>query len=163
MYFEYFDIKQMAADVIEQFENKADKKDITIRFEASMPEKVVVHGDWQRLNQVMTNLISNAIKYGKDGGEVTIGFDVGKEHVITRIKDDGEGIPKSDINRIFERFYRVDKSRSREKGGTGLGLAIVKHIMEGHNSRIEVKSTFGKGSEFSFKLPKGKHEPLFDS
>ncbi|MEM1406312.1 MAG: ATP-binding protein [Bacteroidota bacterium] len=158
MYFEYFDIKQMTADILEQFENKADKKDITISFEENTLESVTVYGDWQRLNQVITNLLSNAIKYSNEGGKVTIGFEVGESEVSVTVRDNGEGIPKTDVDRIFERFYRVDKSRSREKGGTGLGLAIVKHILEGHKSTIHVKSEVGRGSVFSFKLPKEKAE-----
>jgi two-component system phosphate regulon sensor histidine kinase PhoR len=108
----------------------------------------------------MTNLVSNAINYTPDGGEVIISFEVGKKNVTTFISDTGEGIPTEHINRIFERFYRVDKSRSREKGGTGLGLAIVKHILEGHNSKAEVQSSIGKGSVFSFKLHRSKHDSL---
>ncbi len=158
MYFEYFDIKQMTADILEQFENKADKKDITISFEENIPNSVTVYGDWQRLNQVITNLLSNAIKYSNEGGKVTIDFDVDESKVGVTVRDNGEGIPKTDVDRIFERFYRVDKSRSREKGGTGLGLAIVKHILEGHKSTIHVKSEVGQGSVFSFKLPKEKAE-----
>ncbi|MCG8387091.1 MAG: ATP-binding protein [Cytophagales bacterium] len=158
MHFEYFDILQLATDIVEQFENKADKKDISIEFEGDTSEQVLVYADWQRINQVLTNLVSNAVKYGDEGGKIWIRFDVQKDYVLTKIRDNGEGIPATDINRIFERFYRVDKSRSREKGGTGLGLAIVKHIMEGHGSRVEVKSSLGKGSEFSFKLPVAKDE-----
>jgi len=161
MHFEYFDIKTLTEEVFDQLESKAEKKDINLKFEKDIPEKVLVHGDWQRINQVMTNLISNAIKYSGEGSTVKVGFKIMKNQVLTTVTDNGEGIPKEDISRIFERFYRVDKSRSREKGGTGLGLAIVKHIMEGHNSKVEVKSKFGQGSEFSFKLPIGKDEPLF--
>jgi two-component system phosphate regulon sensor histidine kinase PhoR len=117
---------------------------------------VFVFADWQRISQVMTNLISNAIKHSHEGGEVMVSFETGKKNVTTIIKDTGEGIPLEHQSRIFERFYRVDKSRSREKGGTGLGLAIVKHILEGHNSKADVESTPGKGSSFRFKLPKAK-------
>lgn len=161
MHLEYFDIKSLAEDVIDQFENKAEKKNITLSFVDNLPDKVVVHGDWQRINQVLNNLISNAIKYSPDDSTVEVGFRITKNDVITFVKDNGEGIPSDDVKRIFERFYRVDKSRSREKGGTGLGLAIVKHILEEHKSKIEVESTFGKGSVFSFKLAKGQEEPLF--
>mgnify|MGYP002374436971 FL=1 len=87
---------------------------------------------------------------------MTISFDAGKKNVTTLVADTGEGIPAEHLSRIFERFYRVDKSRSREKGGTGLGLAIVKHILEGHNTRTDVESTVGKGSVFSFRLPRAK-------
>lgn len=153
MHFENIDLLKLTEEVIEQFEGKAEKKDLKFRIESNA-KKVIVYADWQRMNQVMTNLISNAIKYSFDGGEVLVVFDVGKKQVVTRVKDAGEGIPQEHINRIFERFYRVDKSRSRERGGTGLGLAIVKHIMEGHGSKVEAESTLGKGSVFSFKLPR---------
>ncbi len=96
----------------------------------------------------MTNLISNAIKHSFDGGEVTVVFESGKKNVLTRVQDFGEGIPPEHLPRVFERFYSVDKSRSREKGGTGLGLAIVKHILDGHNSKPEVESIPGKGVYF---------------
>ncbi len=104
----------------------------------------------------MTNLVSNAIKHSFDGSEVVVSFDVGKKYVTISVADKGEGIPPEHVNRIFERFYRVDKSRSREKGGTGLGLAIVKHILDGHHTKAEVISSPGKGSIFSFKLPRSK-------
>lgn len=161
MHLEYFDIKNLAEDVVDQFENKAERKNITLSFAEDTPEQVIVHGDWQRINQVLNNLISNAIKYSPEDSQVEVGFRILKNDVVTYVKDNGEGIPSDDVKRIFERFYRVDKSRSREKGGTGLGLAIVKHILEEHKSKIEVKSTYGKGSEFSFKLAKGQSEPLF--
>ncbi|MEQ8425978.1 MAG: ATP-binding protein, partial [Cyclobacteriaceae bacterium] len=102
---------------------------------------------------------SNAIKYNNEGGKVFVRYDVGKNMVTIVVEDTGEGIPAKDQARIFERFYRVEKSRSREKGGTGLGLAIVKHILEGHNSKAEVKSEPGKGSTFSFKLNLVTTEP----
>lgn len=156
MHFEDFDIVKMIREVIDQFENKADKKDVDLKLDYDKSLQLFVYADWQRMNQVITNLVSNAIKYNKDNGVVLIGLkDLGEE-VMVSVKDNGEGIPQKDINRIFERFYRVEKSRSREKGGTGLGLAIVKHILEGHDSMVEVESTIGKGSIFSFKLPKGK-------
>jgi two-component system phosphate regulon sensor histidine kinase PhoR len=159
MHFESIDLHRLTEEVLEQFENKADKRDVKLRIE-NHPHKVLVYADWQRISQVMTNLISNAIKHSNDGGEVLVSFDVSKKNVVTYIRDSGEGISPEHLNRIFERFYRVDKSRSREKGGTGLGLAIVKHILEGHNTKAEVESYPGKGSVFSFKLPRAKeHEP----
>lgn len=156
MYFEYFDIKSLAEDVLDQFENKAEKKEIRLGFAANISEKIIVIGDRQRINQVLNNLISNAIKYSSENSTVELGFEITDNHVVTYVSDNGEGIPSEDVDRIFERFYRVDKSRSREKGGTGLGLAIVKHILEEHQSKIEVKSVYGKGSTFSFKLPIGR-------
>jgi len=152
MKFENIDLNALCTEVVDQFEEKAEKKDIRLKLKAH--HKIEVFADWQRITQVVTNLVSNAINYTPEGGEVTITFDLGKKNVTTYITDTGEGIPPQHINRIFERFYRVDKSRSREKGGTGLGLAIVKHILEGHKSKAEVQSTVGKGSVFSFKLPR---------
>jgi len=152
MKFENIDLNALCTEVVDQFEEKAEKKDIRLKLKAH--HKIEVFADWQRITQVVTNLVSNAINYTPEGGEVTITFDIGKKNVTTYITDTGEGIPPQHINRIFERFYRVDKSRSREKGGTGLGLAIVKHILEGHKSKAEVQSTVGKGSVFSFKLPR---------
>jgi two-component system phosphate regulon sensor histidine kinase PhoR len=157
MHFENIDLYKLTEEVFEQFENKADKKDVHLRIESHSP-RVIVHADWQRISQVMTNLISNAIKHSFDDGEIIVSFDVGKKNVTVFVQDFGEGISAEHQARIFERFYRVDKSRSREKGGTGLGLAIVKHILEGHNSKAEVESLLGKGSTFKFKLPKGKQE-----
>lgn len=155
MHFENIDMHKLTEEVFEQFEEKADKKDVKLKISADT-SKVWVYADWQRINQVMTNLISNAIKHSFDGGEVVVNFESSKKNVITSVVDSGEGIPPEHLTRIFERFYRVDKSRSREKGGTGLGLAIVKHILDGHNSKPEVESLPGKGSTFSFKLPRVK-------
>jgi two-component system phosphate regulon sensor histidine kinase PhoR len=155
MHFENVDLYHLTAEVFEQFEGKADKKDVSLTIQG--PEtKVMVYADWQRITQVMTNLISNAIKHSQDGADVVVSFEVSKKNVTTSVKDSGEGIPPEHLSRIFERFYRVDKSRSREKGGTGLGLSIVKHILDGHNTRAEVESRPGLGSVFSFKLPRAK-------
>lgn len=158
MHFENIDLYKLTEEVFEQFEGKADKKKVSLHAEEPL-QKVIVYADWQRISQVMTNLISNAIKHSHEGAEVVVSFEVSKKNVVTNVKDFGEGIAPEHQNRIFERFYRVDKSRSREKGGTGLGLAIVKHILDGHNSKPEVESTPGKGSTFSFKLPRAKPEP----
>jgi len=153
MHFENFDLHRLCTDVLDQFEEKAEKKKIGLSLNADH-HRIMVYADRQRISQVITNFVSNAINYTPEGGNVSIEFDVGKKNVTTFVSDNGEGIPQSHLDRIFERFYRVDKSRSREKGGTGLGLAIVKHILEGHHSRPEVTSEVGKGSTFSFKLPR---------
>jgi two-component system phosphate regulon sensor histidine kinase PhoR len=155
MHFETIDLYKLSEEVFEQLEEKAEKKDVKLRLDGA-PGNVWVHADWQRINQVLTNLVSNAIKHSYEGGEVVVGFDQGKKNVTTSVTDSGEGIAPEHLPRIFERFYRVDKSRSREKGGTGLGLAIVKHILEGHNTKAEVQSVPGSGSVFSFKLPRVK-------
>jgi two-component system phosphate regulon sensor histidine kinase PhoR len=157
MHFDEVDLYQLTEEAFEQLKGKANKKDISLAIEGNV-RKVLVYADGQRIGQVLTNLISNAIKHSFDGGEVTVSFSVRKRSVVTRVKDQGEGIPAEHIGRIFERFYRVDKSRSREKGGTGLGLAIVKHILDGHGTKALVESEPGKGSTFSFRLPRHKVE-----
>jgi two-component system, OmpR family, phosphate regulon sensor histidine kinase PhoR len=157
MHFENLDLYRLTEEVLEQFEGKHNKKNISLRIEAPQ-KKLFVYGDTQRLRQVLTNLVSNAIKHSFDDGEVVISLKKVKREVEVNIQDFGEGIPIEHQSRIFERFYRVDKSRSREKGGSGLGLAIVKHILENHNTRVEVDSAPGKGSTFSFKLPRTNTE-----
>jgi two-component system phosphate regulon sensor histidine kinase PhoR len=116
--------------------------------------EVWVNADAQRIEQVMINLIENAIKYNNEGGKVIIHFDEDKKHYGISVRDNGPGIPPEHLSRIFERFYRVEKSRSKERGGTGLGLAIVKHILNGHGSKIAVMSKLNKGTTFTFKLEK---------
>ena len=153
MQFESIDMYQLTEEVFEQLEGKASKKKVSLYIEGGV-RKVTAYADFLRISQVMTNLISNAIKHSKPDGEVKVVLEETKKYVIVRVKDRGEGIPLEHLPRIFERFYRVDKSRSREKGGTGLGLAIVKHILDGHNTKAEVESTPDKGSTFSFKLPR---------
>ena len=155
MHFEHFNIVSIAEEVIDQLENKAEKKNLTIQFDQKYKAPIFVHADADRIYRVITNLVSNAIKY-TDEGSVVIGFEVKGEKVQINIKDTGIGIPPEHLNRIFERFFRVEKSRSKEMGGTGLGLAIVKHILEAHNTKVSVMSTVGKGSNFSFKLPIGQ-------
>lgn len=152
MKFENIDLYYLCHEVIEQFEQRGKGREIDIRIEKP-DQLIMVRADWLRITQVMSNLISNAIKYNKDNGHVTIRFTVDENSVTTHVIDTGEGITPEHYKRIFERFYRVEKSRSREKGGTGLGLAIVKHILEGHHSKAVVESVPGKGSTFSFKLP----------
>ena len=157
---DYFDLSILTHDVIEQLESKATKKGTKINFNNSFGTPVVVEGDSQRLSQVLTNFVDNAIKYGIDKGviEVTLKPSKLNKRVIISIEDNGPGIDEEHLNRIFERFYRIDKSRSRETGGTGLGLAIVKHILEAHDSKIDVKSQLGKGTKFTFALKLAKSE-----
>ncbi|MGZ4033539.1 MAG: sensor histidine kinase [Bacteroidia bacterium] len=150
---EKFDIVALARDVAEAQEMKATAKGIIL----TLPEDtkpIFVYADRFRIRQVIVNLIVNSVKYGKEYGETKIRFyDVG-ENIMIEIADNGIGIGKDHLPRLFERFYRVDKSRSREQGGTGLGLAIVKHIIEAHNQTINVMSTEGAGTVFSFTLKK---------
>ncbi|HEY9164741.1 MAG TPA: ATP-binding protein [Candidatus Kryptonia bacterium] len=153
MSFRYFDITEFLANVIEELKPKAERKSLTLSV-CMKPDEILVLGDRDRLRQVMWNLIDNSVKYTDEGGKIEVGYTDTPDHVRVFVKDTGCGIGDEHIARIFERFYRVDKDRSRSVGGTGLGLAIVKHIVEAHKSRIEVKSEPGKGSEFSFTLKK---------
>jgi two-component system phosphate regulon sensor histidine kinase PhoR len=150
-----FNLWELFIEIIDQFEDKSEKKNIKLYFLPDKTDKVIVSADEKLIYQVISNLLSNAIKYTQEKGEITVGYETSNFSVRIFIKDNGPGIPKEDQNRIFERFYRVEKSRSREreKGGTGLGLAIVKHILEAHHSKIGLKSQLGKGSEFFFDLP----------
>ena len=136
---------------------KAANKNITLTFDMKYSKPIWVMADQEKIQQVVTNLVVNSIKYGKKGGTTEVGIeDLTKDKIIVRITDNGEGIEKQNISRLFERFYRVDKSGARSEGGSGLGLAIVKHIIEGHDEKIYVESQIGVGSEFSFTLEKTK-------
>jgi two-component system phosphate regulon sensor histidine kinase PhoR len=152
MNFERTDLVPIIDEIVEQLEKIAHTKSISIRLKTTSSSPVWVKADPQRMHQVMTNLIENAVKYGNEKGQVLINLDEEKKHVIVSVKDDGPGIPPEHLSRIFERFYRVDKSRSKERGGTGLGLAIVKHILNAHKTKITVMSKIDKGTTFRFKL-----------
>lgn len=163
MHFENFDMREMCAEILEQLEEKAEKKGIELKMSKKYREPIIVRGDYRRIYQVMINLTTNAIKYTKKGGQAKISFkEVDENKIRITVIDNGRGIPESDISRIFERFYRVDKSRSREKGGTGLGLSIVKHILESHDSEIFVESEFKVGSKFYFELKKANYIDKID-
>jgi two-component system, OmpR family, phosphate regulon sensor histidine kinase PhoR len=153
MSFRYFDITKFLGNVIEEVLPKVEKKSLEI-VQCTNSDEVLVLGDKERIRQVLYNLIDNSIKYTDDGGKIEVGFDELPNSVRLFVRDNGAGIAEEHLSRIFERFYRVDKDRSRSVGGTGLGLAIVKHIIEAHNSKVEVRSEPGKGSEFSFTLKK---------
>jgi two-component system phosphate regulon sensor histidine kinase PhoR len=150
-----FDIVELVQNVFDLLEMKADKKKITLAFDNYHIQPIFVKGDKDKIQQVIENLVVNSIKYGKEGGltEVSV-INLTKKKVLVRVSDNGEGIEKQNIPRLFERFYRVNKSGSRSEGGSGLGLAIVKHIIEAHKEKIYVESEFGIGSEFSFTLAK---------
>jgi two-component system phosphate regulon sensor histidine kinase PhoR len=152
MSYRYFDINSFIESMVAEFSLLAEEKNITLIFNPAK-DGLQVFGDKEKLRQVFVNLLQNAIKY-TDEGTVEINIEEEKRHVNIIIKDTGIGIPEDDLDRIFERFYRVDKARSRAVGGTGLGLAIVKHIIEAHGSKIMVQSKLGEGSQFSFKLKK---------
>lgn len=148
-----FNIIQLISEVFDILDIKARKKNISLTFNTVYEFPILVYADKERIEQVLINLISNSINYGKNNGIITVDVQTySKDQFIINVSDDGVGIPEKEINRVFERFYRVDKSRSREQGGSGLGLAIVKHIIEAHGQQVFVKSTLGKGSTFSFTL-----------
>ena len=150
---ERFDIVSTALSVMESLEKKADKNNITLNFDKIYAPSFVV-GNENKISQVLMNLIHNSIIYGKDGGETKIKiFDMDKQFLI-EVSDNGIGIDQEDVDRLCERFYRVDSARSIAKGGTGLGLSIVKHIIELHNQTLNIRSTLGEGSTFSFTLQK---------
>lgn len=152
MSFRYFNVYEFLEGIIHELKPDAAKKNLGLNL-IEFNRKLQLFGDKQRLRQVMTNLIHNALKY-TEVGNVDIGIIEEENTGRIFVRDTGIGISDNDIDRIFERFYRVDKDRSREMGGTGLGLAIVKHIIDAHGSRIELVSNLGKGSEFSFCLKK---------
>ena len=154
MHFESIDLKHITEEIYEQLENKAASRGVNLKIKPKNLEKATVRADKQRITQVLTNLIDNAIKYGKDKGQIVVEIEEEKKSFLVSVEDDGPGIPPEDLPRIFERFYRVDKSRSRDTGGTGLGLAIVKHILNAHHSKITVTSKVDKGTTFKFKLAK---------
>jgi two-component system phosphate regulon sensor histidine kinase PhoR len=152
---EAFDAVELVKSVFEMLEMRASKKNITLTFDMEYQQPIFVWADAEKIQQVLTNLIVNAIKYGHEDGTIEVSIeDLVKSKVIIRITDNGEGIAKEHIPRLFERFYRVDKSGSRKEGGSGLGLSIVKHIIEAHGEKIYVESVLGVGSEFSFTLEK---------
>lgn len=151
--FTEFDLKALLEEVIEELEHKASKREMHIDFEVEPGKHYLTIGDRQKIYRVCQNLIFNAMKYNQNGGRVNVSMTTHKNSIQVDVKDNGQGIPPEDLKRIFERFYRVEKSRNKKEGGTGLGLAIVKHILEGHKSKISVSSTVGKGSIFSFSLP----------
>lgn len=153
---EVFNLVRLAEDVFEIEHMIAKDRKIKLKFSTKIERPIMVFADRKRIMEVMSNLVVNGIKYGSKGGRVEVGFyDLG-EQVMVEVKDDGIGIEKDHLPRIFERFYRVDKHRSREQGGTGLGLAIVKHIIEGHNQTINVNSQVEVGTTFTFTLQKAE-------
>lgn len=147
-----FDLTRLINEVFESQELRARDKGIKLIMSSDKP--VFVHADKEQIDHLCTNLIVNSINYGKDYGKTEVSFLNMGDNILVEITDNGIGIPKDDIPRVFERFYRVDKSRSRNSGGTGLGLAIVKHIIEAHNQTINVRSALNEGTSFAFTLKK---------
>ncbi len=157
MNYEVFNIIDLIQNVFDLFEMKAKKRNISLQFDKLYDYPIFVKADKERIEQVLINLIVNSIKYGKTNGVTTVGLEsYTEDQFILKVIDNGEGIKQEHIPRLFERFYRVDQSRSREQGGSGLGLSIVKHIVEAHNETMLINSVFKEGSEFSFTLKKAK-------
>jgi two-component system phosphate regulon sensor histidine kinase PhoR len=152
MSFRYFPVVEFLSAMIEEMKPEARKKSLSLTFGSSVEQGETVYGDRERLKQVMINLIDNSIKYTAPGGEIRCSVHRRDQYCVVEITDTGCGIAEEHLGRIFERFYRVDRDRSREVGGTGLGLAIVKHIVEAHGGSITVTSKVGSGSTFSFTL-----------
>jgi two-component system phosphate regulon sensor histidine kinase PhoR len=149
---EEFNLKELLQEIMPGFKTQLKKKNI--EFKDELPEKILVKANREKIEQVFINLLDNAIKFNKEKGSIRIfGEDSGNNLKIV-VQDSGIGIPAKDLPRIFERFYRVDKARSRQLGGTGLGLSIVKHIIELHSGKVGVESTEGLGSQFYFYLPR---------
>ena len=153
---EIFDITQLVKEVFESMELKAVKQGIALSINKGFEKPFFVHADKEKIRQVITNLIDNSVKYGSLNGETAASFYDMDDNVLIEITDNGIGIAEEHLPRLFERFYRIDKHRSREQGGTGLGLAIVKHIIEAHEQTINVRSTVGVGTTFAFTLQKAK-------
>ena len=151
---QHFDIKELAEEVFEELEFKAEEKSIGFQFKGGASAGYRVRADREYIRQVLTNLVNNSIKYGKPGGVTKIGFYDMDNYILVEVADNGIGIPQEHINHVFDRFYRVDKSRSRQQGGSGLGLSIVKHIIEAHQQTINVRSRENLGSTFGFTLEK---------
>jgi two-component system phosphate regulon sensor histidine kinase PhoR len=151
-----FDICDLIKEVIDSLELQAKEKGIKLLLKENADKPNYVYADKERIRQVLVNLMVNSIKYGQVNGRTEINIQDNTEIALIEISDNGIGISKEHLPRLFERFYRVDKSRSREQGGTGLGLAIVKHIIEAHNQKISVKSDLGLSTTFSFTLAKSK-------
>lgn len=156
---QHFNIVELIEDIFDELEMKAKKRKITLRFAKDF-DAIYVYADRSKITQVLTNLIGNSIAYGKEKGETQIRFYTLDNIITVEVSDNGPGIPEEDLPRLFERFYRVEKSRNRNEGGSGLGLAIAKHFIEAHGQTISVRSTVGVGSTFTFGLDKGKRNHI---
>lgn len=151
---ENFELTRLIEDVFELEMREASERRISMNLSVKSSKPLIISADKKRIFEVFSNLIGNGIKYGKKGGNIDVVLYDMENTVLIEVSDDGIGIEKKDLPRIFERFYRVDKSRSRAQGGTGLGLSIVKHIIEAHKQAIHVKSQIDKGTTFTFTLEK---------
>jgi two-component system sensor histidine kinase SenX3 len=150
------DVRSVLMVVLSRLRPAARRKNITLSWKRSgSATSYTVSGDETQLTSMFSNLVENAVKYTPSGGRVEVTAESGEGEVVVRISDTGIGIPAENLARIFERFYRVDKARSKETGGTGLGLSIVRHVAENHGGRVGVESTLGEGSTFTVHLPRG--------
>lgn len=149
-----FDIKSLVKEVFNDLEVNARPRNVNLTFKEGAEKSYMVMADREGIRQVLTNLILNSIKYGREDGVTKVSFYVMDKQILVEVSDNGLGIEEKHLKHLFDRFYRVDKSRSRESGGSGLGLSIVKHILEAHNQSVNVRSTPGKGSTFGFTLDK---------
>ncbi|MBN1132245.1 MAG: sensor histidine kinase [Bacteroidales bacterium] len=152
---ESFNIVKLVEDVFESLEMKARQSNIKLTFDQTYSKPIRVYADKKKIIDVIINLVVNTINYGRKGGKTVVSFIDTGENILVDVTDNGIGIDEEDLPRIFDRFYRTDKSRSRYSGGTGLGLSIVKHIVQAHNQTINVRSKLGEGTSFIFSLDKG--------
>lgn len=153
-----FDINQLVHEVFESMELKANQRNVSLEVKKDCDKPFYVFADKEKIRQVITNLVVNSIKYGNENGKTVCSYYDMDENILVEVTDNGIGISEEHLPRLFERFYRIDKHRSREQGGTGLGLAIVKHILEAHQQTINVRSTVGVGTTFAFTLQKSKEK-----
>lgn len=149
-----FDLKELVQEVFEELEFKAHENQLALEFKTGADQNFKVRADRESVRQVLINLVDNSIKYGNENGVTKLGFYDMDKYILVEVADNGIGIPQEHLPHVFDRFYRVDKSRSRLRGGSGLGLSIVKHIVEAHKQTINVRSTSTLGSTFGFTLEK---------
>ena len=156
-----FNVFDLIDNTFELMEFESEKNTISLNYDKDYSEPIFVNADQERILQVLTNLVVNSLKYGTENGFTKVSVeDFNNDKIIVKVADNGEGIDEQHLPRLFERFYRIDKNRSRKKGGSGLGLSIVKHIIEAHQEQIFVKSDLGIGTEFSFTLQKSNSRQI---
>jgi len=156
-----FNVFDLIDNVFELMEFESEKNTISLKYDKDYIEPIFVNADQERILQVLTNLVVNSLKYGTENGFTKVSVEeYNNDKILVKVSDNGEGIDEQHLPRLFERFYRIDKNRSRKKGGSGLGLSIVKHIIEAHQEQIFVKSKLGIGTEFSFTIQKSDSKQL---
>ena len=156
-----FNVFDLIDNVFELMEFESEKNTISLKYDKDYPEPIFVNADQERILQVLTNLVVNSLKYGTENGFTKVSVEeYNNDKILVKVSDNGEGIDEQHLPRLFERFYRIDKNRSRKKGGSGLGLSIVKHIIEAHQEQIFVKSKLGIGTEFCFTIQKSDSKQL---